>query len=284
MKHSKKWAGWFAAGAVTIFLAAVLITGNPNQAQADQTLQKHEGLFRQLFPYAGEGAESFERLSIESSDELEMAYTVLRGGETLGYTAKKTVQGYGGPIELIIGIRTDGTLAGLHIGGADFKETEGLGAKAKEPEFTDQFADKTIPLTLGEDIDGIAGATVTSKAVVDGINAAAEKLMRYLPQQAPKQNGKTINASTIGYGGPVLTRVTFDEQGVITGIEIGGVRFQETDGLGSRIREMDFASQFIGKKPPLVLGQDIDSVSGATVSSQAAVDAVNDAQEFLNKP
>ena len=47
------------------------------------------------------------------------------------------------------------------------------------------------------------------------------------------------------------------------------------------MREEAFTSQFIGKTPPLTLNQDIDAVSGATLSSQAAVDAVNEAYTFL---
>ena len=41
--------------------------------------------------------------------------------------------------------------------------------------------------------------------------------------------------------------------------------------MGSGVREEAFTSQFIGKTPPLTLNQDIDAVSGATLSSQAAV-------------
>lgn len=284
MKRSKKWAGWFLGSAVAIFLTAVLTTGFFNDAQADQALQQYEGLFRQFFPYAGEGSESFERLPAETTDGLEMAYTVLRGGELLGYAAKQTVQGYGGPIELIVGIRADKTLAGIHAGGPAFHETEGLGAKVKEHDFTDQFIGKTLPLTLGKEIDSIAGATITSKAVVDGVNLIAEQLKQYLPAQKPSQDVRVVNVSTIGYAGPVLTRTAFDIQGRISSLEIGGVRLIETEGLGSRIKENEFTSQFIGQKPPLTLGGDIDAIAGATVSSQAAVDAVNEAAAFLNLP
>ena len=63
--------------------------------------------------------------------------------------------------------------------------------------------------------------------------------------------------------------------------DIGGARFQETEGVGSRIREKAFMEQFVGKTPPLSLGDGIDAASGATVSSQAAVDAVNAAAAFL---
>jgi len=285
MEKSKKWAGWLIVAVIVVITATALGVGSLSDGsrQTDQELGKHEGLFRQLFPYAGEGADAFERMAIEAKDGLEMAYTVLRGGQPLGYAVKQTVQGYGGPIEVIVGLRPDRMLAGIHVGGADFKETEGLGAKAKEPAFTDQFIGKSVPLTLGEDIDAISGATVTSQAVVDAVNSAAQSMEQHLSPTATGMIGnaeQTVNASVIGYGGPVLTRVTFDENGAISFLEIGGARFSETEGVGSRVREEDFTSQFIGKTPPLTLGEDIDAVSGATVSSQAALDAVNDAAAF----
>lgn len=71
---------------------------------------------------------------------------------------------------------TDGVIRGVSVGGPDFKETEGLGSKAKEPGFTDQFAGKQPPLALGDTIDAISGATITSRAVVDGVNESISKL------------------------------------------------------------------------------------------------------------
>ena len=94
-------------------------------------------------------------------------------------------------------------------------------------------------------------------------------------------DGMTANASVIGYGGPVLVRLTLDDQGKIAALDIGGARFAETQGVGSRIREDSFIQQFIGLTPPLTLNEEVDAVSGATISSQAAVDAVNEAAAFL---
>ncbi|MBR3874875.1 MAG: FMN-binding protein [Clostridia bacterium] len=283
MDKQRKWAGWIIAAVVAAVGVTALSAGGSADAKTDRDLQTHEGLFRQLFPYAGEGMDAFERMTIEAKDGLEMAYTVLRGGEPLGYAVKQTVQGYGGPIELIVGLRPDGTLAGIHVGGADFNETEGLGAKAKEASFTDQFIGKPVPLTLGQDIDGIAGATVTSTAIIDGVNAAAAQMKPYLKQNSGtiQQDVMTANASVIGYGGPVLVRLTLDTSGAIQKLDVGGVRFMETEGVGSRVKEDSFTSLFISKVPPLALGQDIDAVSGATISSQAVVDAVNEAAVFL---
>lgn len=283
MDKQRKWAGLIIAAVVAAVGVTALSAGGSADAKTDLDLQTHEGLFRQLFPYAGEGMDAFERMTIEAKDGLEMAYTVLRGGEPLGYAVKQTVQGYGGPIELIVGIRPDGTLAGIHVGGADFNETEGLGAKAKEASFTDQFIGKPVPLTLGKDIDGIAGATVTSTAIVDGVNAAAAQMKPHLRQNGGtmQQDVLTANASVIGYGGPVLVRLTLDTSGAIQKLDVGGVRFMETEGVGSRVKEDAFTNQFIRKVPPLALGQDIDAVSGATISSRAVVDAVNEAAVFL---
>ena len=91
------------------------------------------------------------------------------------------------------------------------------------------------------------------------------------PTPSPAASGRTANASAIGYAGPVLVRLTLDDSGAISAIDVGGARFLETVGVGSGVREEAFTSQFIGKTPPLTLNQDIDAVSGATLSSQAAV-------------
>ena len=277
MENQRKWAGWIIIG-VAVILGATVLTLNQGTAVEAPAAQEHpsaESIMRQLFPYAGEGSDAFEKLDI---DGLE-AHAVLRGGETLGYTIRQDVQGYAGLIGLTVGIRPDGTISGIHVGGDQFRETENLGAKAKDAEFTDQFVGKAVPLELDQDIDAIAGATITSRAVVDGVNNAAAHLKPFLTSALAEE--RTANASAIGYGGPVLVRLSLGENGVIEFIDIGGARFMETEGVGSRVREKDFMDQFIGKTPPLTLGEDIDAISGATVSSQAAVDAANDAAAFL---
>lgn len=95
--------------------------------------------------------------------------------------------------------------------------------------------------------------------------------------------GMTANASAIGYGGPVLVRLTLDGQGKITAIDVGGARFAETEGVGSRVKDEAFTGQFIGLTPPLTLNEQVDAVAGATVSSRAVVDAVNEAAAFLTQ-
>lgn len=290
MEQQRNWTGWILITAIVIIsgaaLAASTLAGSEPQAAApDPELQKHEAIIRTLFPDAGDPAKNLERVDTDGNGFI---YAVQKDGGVLGYAVQQTVQGYGGPIDVTAALLPDYTLGGIHVGGENFRETDGLGAKAKEPAFTDQFKGSHLPVKLGQGIDGIAGATVTSQAVVDGVNAAAERLYSMpgmtmpSPSASPISNDRTANASVIGYGGPVLVRLTLDEAGAVENLQIGDVRFQETEGVGSRIREEGFAQSFIGKKPPLKL-EDIDAVSGATVSSQAAVDAANTAYAFLTE-
>lgn len=290
MEKQKKWAGWLIAAVIVIVAAVALALGNNEPSGENGGALQSEAELRELFPEADAGAAGFESLD-NAQDSLTFTYAAKKDGQVIGHALKQTVQGYAGPIEVITGLASDGTVRGVRVGGPEFNETENLGAKARDASFTDQFQGKTPPLALGEEIDAISGATVTSRAVTDGVNNAAERLNTLMGTGAPitssapdtTAQGRTANASAIGYGGPVLVRLTLDDAGAITALDVGGVRFEETEGVGSRVREPAFTQSFIGKTPPLELNTDIDAISGATVSSQAVVDAVNEAAEFLKQ-
>ncbi len=71
-----------------------------------------------------------------------------------------------------------------------------------------------------------------------------------------------------------------DNDGVITGISVGGSSFSETAGLGARSKEAWFAEQYIGKESPIALkkdGGEIDAITSATITSRAVTKAVNSA-------
>ncbi len=102
------------------------------------------------------------------------------GADIVGYTVKVLPKGYGGEIELIVGISSDGKITGINIG--NMSETPGLGAKAKESDFQSQFTDKPasdLTLVKGsasseDEVSAISGATITSTAVTNGVNVAIE--------------------------------------------------------------------------------------------------------------
>ncbi len=91
------------------------------------------------------------------------------GGAFTGVAIEGSGKGYGGPVNVMVGIDADSKITGIGITG--HSETPGLGARATEPAFTDQFAgmEWSGAKAVG-DIDGISGATITSAAVVDAIN------------------------------------------------------------------------------------------------------------------
>jgi RnfABCDGE-type electron transport complex G subunit len=126
-------------------------------------------------------AETFAPVEVGADSGIDSCYEGKAGGETVGYVAQVTVKGYGGPIELMVGMDLNGVLTGVSVGGAQFSETPGLGAKAQESAFTDQFAGLKTPVGEGTNtIDAISGATITTGAVVSGVNQCAE-FMKTLP-------------------------------------------------------------------------------------------------------
>ena len=91
-------------------------------------------------------------------------------GET-GYIVETVTYGYAGNITMLIGVHNDGYVTGLQI--RDMRETYGLGREALTNwEFLRQFLRNEGDAEIGNGIDAISGATVTSKAVARSINSA----------------------------------------------------------------------------------------------------------------
>lgn len=91
-------------------------------------------------------------------------------GET-GYVIGTVTHGYAGNIAMLIGVSNDGAVTGLQI--RDIHETFGLGQKAlTDWQFLAQFLNTTGDAAVGADIDALAGATVTSRAVTRSVNSA----------------------------------------------------------------------------------------------------------------
>ena len=124
-------------------------------------------------------AEEFKQLEGMNSDIVVEVYEGLKGGDVIGYTIKTSPKGYGGAVEVMVGISTDGKITGVDIG--NHSETPGLGSKASEPAFKDQYLDKGVANSLlvvkgsvnnDNEISAISGATITSNGVTSGVNAA----------------------------------------------------------------------------------------------------------------
>ena len=111
---------------------------------------------------------------------LDSVYEVLVGGENAGYAIKVVASGSQGNIEMMVGVDAEGVVTGVSI--VDNSETSGIGSKVMSNEplssgvgVLDQFQGKSAAdgtLTVGKNVDAISGATVSSKGVTAGVNAA----------------------------------------------------------------------------------------------------------------
>ena len=113
----------------------------------------------------------------QSIDETMLAKDA--SGNELGYAFTVTTsEGYGGDIQFAMGIQDDGTLNGISI--LSIGETAGLGMNAQKPEWKGQFAGKKADVfsvtkdgaSSDDQINAISGATITSRAVTNAVNAA----------------------------------------------------------------------------------------------------------------
>ena len=99
------------------------------------------------------------------------------GGDT-GYVITATdSEGYGGDIQVVVGITADGTVSGISF--LSISETAGLGMNAQNESFYGQYVGAQTDHFYvskdggeGEPIDAISGATITSRAVTGAVNAA----------------------------------------------------------------------------------------------------------------
>ncbi|MBM4143557.1 MAG: RnfABCDGE type electron transport complex subunit G [Lentisphaerae bacterium] len=103
-----------------------------------------------------------------------------KGGVYAGAAFRASADGYGGPIELMVGLRADGTVNGLAVVAAD-RETPGLGSRIKEAAFLDRFKGRSARDARwcavrkdGGEIDAITGATISSRAVAQAVRAGLE--------------------------------------------------------------------------------------------------------------
>ena len=100
----------------------------------------------------------------------EEVYLAVKEGKLFGYCISVVSQGYGGEISMMVGIDSAGDVVGVKI--ISMSETAGVGSKTKNDSFLDQYKGEKGPFTVGDNVDGISGATISSKAVTAGVNSA----------------------------------------------------------------------------------------------------------------
>ncbi|MEI0529974.1 FMN-binding protein [Brachyspira pilosicoli] len=114
-------------------------------------------------------------------------------GSVAGYAILSSAGGYNGQNKVLVGFSDDATIiTGIVV--TEQAETPGLGAKIVEPNFRNQFTNKSsiVPLTvvkgikpeeaLDAQIAAISGATISSTSVVTAVNSANEQAVNLFLQ------------------------------------------------------------------------------------------------------
>lgn len=147
--------------AVGVLLTALTFGVN---GLANRNAQKeHERLLKTLLPES----ETFTVEPYEGDDPLIRSVHKAENG----FVIETAVQGYADEITMLVGVSSEGTVTGLRV--LEMHETVGLGARAlTDWKFLAQFLKNEGDAAVGENVDALTGATVTSKAVARSVNAA----------------------------------------------------------------------------------------------------------------
>lgn len=135
-----------------------------------------------------DGATTDESVNIDGVKIGEVYRALAGDGSLLGYVINTTSpEGYGGDISLMMGVKMDGTLNGISI--LEIAETPGLGMLAEDV-LVPQYANKNVETftytksgAMNEsEIDAISGATVTTEAVNNAVNAGLSYFIEVLQE------------------------------------------------------------------------------------------------------
>ncbi len=120
-------------------------------------------------------AESFEE---KTADGIKYVVGLDKDGKEVGMVFTTTAKSYGGEIIVMTGVDMDGKITGLEL--LQINDTPGLGMNAQKPEFKNKFIGMSDKITIlknsanaaNNEIDALSGATISSNAVAEAVNAA----------------------------------------------------------------------------------------------------------------
>lgn len=190
MKIEGKFIFKVAGTLTAISLVVALLLGLTNMLTADKIAainkQKTEEALAKVvsaadceFPPMEEIPQAMIDAANEQGGKLSEVYEVQSGGDTIGYAFKVTASGSQGNIVMIVGVDTDLTVTGVSIVKAS--ETAGIGSRSSTMKRPPQAPARSISssaspapgtLVVKQNIDAVTGATVSTKGVTKGVNAA----------------------------------------------------------------------------------------------------------------
>lgn len=162
---------------ISVIVAAALAGTNllTEAKIAEVNLQNEQASCYTVLPTA---TEFKDKAAIDVDGTSYSYYEGTDGSNTVGYAFITTGSGYGGKIQIVTGIDSEGTITGVYcLDIAD--ETPGLGQNASG-DFKDQFTGIKVsegPVSVNKDggtIEAMSGATITSRAVSNAVSTAMQ--------------------------------------------------------------------------------------------------------------
>lgn len=177
--QSNKGAAFFLRIAGVLLLITAIVAGL--LAVVNQFTEKkiEENEQKQISDSIGalyEGSIEKQTLDLSCGEAVVGAYRVYSDGAEAGVCFHVETNGYGGVIGMMVGFDTSGAVCGVNI--LQISETAGLGSRVNDAGYLAQYKGSAEAKNIGQ-IDVLTGATVSSKAVMNGVNSAIEAYSVY---------------------------------------------------------------------------------------------------------
>ena len=154
-----------------------------------------------IYGYATSGSDVAPLVAdvLPGAVEIELNSSIYAGraadGTLVGYAAVGSAPGYGGPIDILVGVSPSGEILGTRV--VAQRESPGFFRRFSSEDFFTQYTGVPIdrPLQLGQDLDGLSGATLSAEGIAAGIRQAVRLIAQeglntpLPPEQKPLQFG-----------------------------------------------------------------------------------------------
>ncbi len=250
---------------VIIIISGALVVVNEYAPQHQMTIA--EGVYLPLATTLG--SNDYKLASFD--DKVYYYIGELESPEKVGFIGSE--QGYHGPIYFYLVVDGSGSIEHIQI--LNHNEDPGLGSLITRDTFLDQFLglNHQDELTLGGDVIGITGATVSSRALINGVREEIDKFMAaFYDEEESIEAASWADGVYVGransFGGPMEIEVTI-YSGKISSINI--LKHQDTIGIA------DEAILLMPKRIVSANSTDVDVITKATVTSKGIMAGVEDA-------
>jgi electron transport complex protein RnfG len=194
MKNMVKLGFIMAIYATVACVSLAFVYTGTQKVIAERQKADLEAALKDLFPQGESFAEITGTLqSPTSTVTFKNEYLIKQADSPIGVAVRAVGASYGGPVTVLVGVGTDGKIAGVKV--LENKDTPGLGANAANPSyfvdrtsgitFYGQFKGKSLtdPFEVKGDVIAITASTITSKAVTTVVKTAGQTAGAWLTAQ-----------------------------------------------------------------------------------------------------